>query len=99
MRSFQSKILDAMEQIAVKVGLDVVQESDWANTGRILAQDGFTTVATAKYEFQGKAMILFNGAKHGPPGDDNYWFDASDGPRIEEMLDRWDALCRKRVAR
>lgn len=94
MRSLQDKVLGALEQIAVDAGLEAVQQRDWANTGSVYAQRGFSTVAKFSYDFQkNRGLILFNDAKHGPPGIDNYWFEPTDDTRINEMLVRWAALC------
>jgi hypothetical protein len=95
MISFQTKLLGALEEIATKAGLDVVQEAQWANNGRVLAQRGFTTVAQFTYDFQNYAStILINGAQHGPPGIDNFFFEAIDDQRISQLLARWETLCK-----
>jgi hypothetical protein len=94
MISFQDKLLSALEEIATKAGLDVVQEGQWANTGRVLVQRGFTTIAKFTYNFQDYATtILINGAQHGPPGIDNYYFKATEEQRISELLARWETVC------
>jgi len=94
MRSFQTKLLTEMETIAVSCSLEAVDQRDWANTGEVLAQRGFTTVAKFSYDFQNsRVMILINGAKHGPPGIDNYYFHPTDTERINELLMRWTDLC------
>jgi hypothetical protein len=94
MKSFQNKLLSALEEIATKAGIDVVQEGQWANCGRVLAQRGFTTVARFTYNFQDSATtILINGAQHGPPGIDNFYFEATEDQRISELLARWETVC------
>lgn len=94
MISFQEKLLGALEEIATNAGLSVVQEAEWADTGRVLAQRGFTTVAQFTYDFQSYAnTILINGAQHGPPGIDNFFFEATNNQRISELLARWETLC------
>ena len=94
MISFQKKLLGALEEIAINAKLDVVQEEQWANNGRVLVQRGFATVAQFSYDFQHHAtMILINGAQHGPPGIDNYYFEATNDQRITQLLARWETLC------
>lgn len=97
MQSFQDKVLAQLERIARAVAddLDVVQEAQYANTGTIYVQRGFDTIVRLTYNFQsgGNHTLLINGAQHGPPGPDNYWFAATDATRIKQLFDRWAYLC------
>ena len=97
MKSFQDKVLAELERIALAIDetLDVVQEAQYANTGRILVQRGFDTIVTLSYQFQsgGDNMLLINGAQHGPPGPDNYYVSATESARINQLFRRWAHLC------
>jgi len=92
MITFREKLFNEIERLAANAGLETVQHD-----GFILAQelDGFITVVQLKYEFSSGSpiMLLINGAKHGPPGIDNYYVKATDYERINEFLRRWQQLC------
>lgn len=94
MISFQTRLLQEIESIANKAGLDVLQVEQWANTGEILAQrPPFTTVAKLSYHFQsGHNKVLFNDAELGP-GEDSALFREDDDAKIAKLLNRWAALC------
>lgn len=90
MITFREKLFNEIERLASDTGLGTVEHD-----GFILAQDGFITVVQLKYEFSSRShiMLLINGAKHGPPGIDNYYVKATDYERINEFLRRWQQLC------
>ena len=54
MRDTQSKVEDALAKVAKERMLEMVKDSDWANTGTYRFQrfDDFTSIVTLKYDFQ-----------------------------------------------
>ena len=95
MKSFQQRVLDEIEKAANDAGCDVMQHATYANVGMLYltkqnpAFGGpIQTVVKISYDFQHKATILFNGAKHGPSGIDNYYFSPTDNERMNAAIDR-----------
>jgi hypothetical protein len=59
--SMQTKILNHITLSAAAAGLEVTDQPQWANSGTLLLQRGFVTVARVDYDFQGTYFRLIVG--------------------------------------
>lgn len=96
--SFQDAVIGDIETIAERRGLIVMQEKQFTNVGRLLIGTGPGDISvTISFQFDSgrKNMLLINGAVHGPPGPDNYYFEATETARYNEFLYRLRELVRE----
>lgn len=95
MISFQQKVLNAFERIAHEHYCDIVQEPNYANDGSLYvhrADDEFTPIAWVRYLFsQNQNTFCFNGNELSP-ADTSYLLKATEGAKIDAMLDKWRQL-------
>jgi hypothetical protein len=97
--SYQDAVIEDITHWANQRGLRVLTEYRYSNQGVLSIGSTTNIVASIDFSFNagGKNILLINGAKHGPPGPDNYFFGASDTDRYKAFLARLRfLLCRDR---
>lgn len=90
---YQEKVLAEFERIAAEAHLEVAVAYDYANTGKMVAQRGFTTVTSLVFSFQqGHNRVEFAGLGHGP-GLRSALFSETDDGKVALMFKTWRFLC------
>jgi hypothetical protein len=94
MTTYQEAVLADIDKLAAQVGLPTMVEYRFSNVGRVLIGEPSHIVVTIEFEFYSGAAnkLLINGAKHAPPGPDNYYYAATDTERYSEFIARVRAL-------
>lgn len=95
--NYQDAVLKEIEEVAEAAGLGTFTEYSYTNIGAIFIGSPSNIVASISFDFQGqgKNTLLINGAKHGPPGPDNYYFSATETGRYREFIDRVKELVKR----
>ena len=100
MRSFQDKVLGLLQADAEAAGLEVVQEEEYGNKGRVLAQhpDEFSVVAWFNYQFNSTGNgIYFDCDPFALPYDTQgrcrkFNFQSTNSDTIDSMRSYWNEL-------
>jgi hypothetical protein len=88
--SYQDAVIEDVTMYANQKGKRVLMEYRYSNKGRLSIGSTTNVVLTVDFDFQsgGQNMLLINGAQHGPPGPDNYYFGSSDTDRYKAFIAR-----------
>lgn len=94
---YQHIVLKEIGEVAEAAGLGTFTEYKYGNVGTIHIGSPSDIVASISFTFQGqgKNTLLINGAKHGPPGPDNYYFSATETGRYREFIARVKELVKR----
>lgn len=100
-KSYQEAILDELEKIATREGLEVTISYRYTNTGTLRAGSLTETAARATFAFQvNHNVITFNDAQLGPGRDSWLWGEnyPDHDDKVRGMLQRWFELVKESVA-
>lgn len=98
-QSMQDRVLGKITEIATRLGFEVIEMPNWANTGALSIQDdNFNELLKVKYDFQNSwqnmTLSMWRDGKGIPsqPGRSNYfdfYMSYSSGEEIREFFSRF----------
>lgn len=96
-QSYQQAVIEDITYWANRKGEPVMTQHQYANMGTLFIGSPSRILITIGFNFQSSnTMLLINGAQHGPPGPDNYYFAPTEVERYQQFIDRLKELLEKR---